>query len=76
VAIDADINKFSSVICLQYASKESISKGLLTIEDLEDLFCEMADNRAKVESTLRLVVDVDTGSDTNIRITMFFLLVY
>jgi hypothetical protein len=40
------------------------------------MFSEMADNRAKVESTLRLVVDVDTGSDTNIRITMFFLLVY
>jgi hypothetical protein len=48
MAIDSDLNKVLSVIGLQEASKEVIAKGLPTIEDLEDLFSEMADNRAEV----------------------------
>jgi hypothetical protein len=44
---------------------------LPTLEDVEDLFSEMADNRAKVESTLRLVGDMDIVSDTYISLTMF-----
>jgi hypothetical protein len=71
MAIDSDLNKVLSGIGLQDASKEAIAKELPTIEDLEDLFYEMADNRAKVESTLHLVVDMAIVSDTDIRRTMF-----
>jgi hypothetical protein len=60
-----------SVLGLQDAPKEAIPKGLPKIEDIEDLFSEMADNREKVESTLRLVVDMDIVSDTDIRRTVF-----
>jgi hypothetical protein len=60
-----------SIIGLQDASKEAIAKGLPTIEDIEDLFSEMAYKRVKVESTLRLVVDMDIVFDTDIRHTMF-----
>jgi hypothetical protein len=71
MAIDSDLNKLLSVIGLQGASKEAITKGLPKIEDLEDLFSEMAGNRAKVEITLRLVVDMEIVPDTDIRRTMF-----
>jgi hypothetical protein len=71
MAIDSDLHKVLSIIGLQDAPKEAITKGLPTIEDLEDLFSEMADNRAKVESTLHLVVDMDIVSDTDIHRTMF-----
>jgi hypothetical protein len=69
--IDSDLDKVLSVINLQDAYKEAITKGLPTSEDLEDLFSEMADNRAKVESTLRLFVDMEIVFFTDIRRTMF-----
>jgi hypothetical protein len=69
--IKSDPNKVMSINGLQEASKEAIAKGLPTIEDLEDLFSEMADNRAKVESTLHLIMDMDIVSDTDILRTMF-----
>jgi hypothetical protein len=71
MVIDSDLNKVLFVIGLHEASKESIVKGLPTIEDLKDLFYEMADNRAKVESTLRLIVDTDIVSENDIRCTVF-----
>jgi hypothetical protein len=71
MAIESDLNKVFFVIGLQDASKEAIVKGLTTIEDLEDLFSEIADNRVKVERTLRLIVNMAIVSDTDIRRTMF-----
>jgi hypothetical protein len=73
MAIDSDLNKFLCLIILHDAYKEAIAKGLPTIKDLEDLFSEMADNRVKVEITLRLVVDMDIVSYTYILCTMFVL---
>jgi hypothetical protein len=69
--IDSDLNKVLSVIGLQDASKDSIAKGLPTREDLEDLFTDIADDKAKVEATFRLVVDTQILTDIDIRRVMF-----
>jgi hypothetical protein len=69
--IDSDFNKFLSVISLQVASKDGISKGLPTCEHPEDLFINMVDHKAKVEATFRLIVDKKIMTDIDIHRVMF-----
>jgi hypothetical protein len=71
MAIDSDLNMVLSVAGLQDGFKEAIAKGFPTIEDIEDLFSEMVDNRSKVESTLRLIMDMEIVSDTATHRTIF-----
>jgi hypothetical protein len=49
--IDSDLNKVLSVIGLQDAAKDDIAHGLPTCEDLEDLFTDMAHDKATFEAS-------------------------
>jgi hypothetical protein len=71
MAIDSDLNKVLSAIGLQDASKDAIEKGLPMCEDLEDLFMDMADDKATFEATFRLVVYTKIVTDIDIRRVMF-----
>jgi hypothetical protein len=71
MTIDSKLNKVLSVIGLQHASKDAIVKGLLTREDLKDLFTELADNKSKVETAFRLVVDTSIVNEIDIHRVMF-----
>jgi hypothetical protein len=71
MAIDPALNSVLSVISLPDASEASIAKGIWTREDLEDLFLDLASDKSKVESTLRLVVDTTIVSDIDIGCIMF-----
>jgi hypothetical protein len=71
MTIDPALKSFLSVLALSDASKAAIAKGLPTCEDLEDLFLDLAADKTKVESTLRLAVDTTIVSDIDIRRIMF-----
>jgi hypothetical protein len=69
--IDSDQNKVVSVIGLQDAAKDAIAKGLPTYEDPQDLFTDTADDKTKVEATVRLVVYTKIATDIDTRRVMF-----
>jgi hypothetical protein len=69
--IDYDLNKVLSLIGLQDAAKYAIAHGLPTCEDLEDHFMDMADDKAKVEATFRLVVYPKNVTGIEIHHVMF-----
>jgi hypothetical protein len=65
------LNLVLSVLAHYDASKTAIAKGLPTCEDLEDLFLDLAADKSKVESTLRIAVDTTIVSDIDIRHIIF-----
>jgi hypothetical protein len=69
--IDLELNSVLSMLTLSDASKAAIAKGLLTREDLEDLFLDLAVDKTKVESTLGIAVDTTIMSDIDICRIMF-----
>jgi hypothetical protein len=69
--IDPALNSVLSVLALSDASKAAIAKRLLTWENLEDMFLELAADKSKVESTLWIDVDKTIVSDIDIRRIMF-----
>jgi hypothetical protein len=71
MTIDPALYSVLSVLTLSDASKAAIAEGLPTCEDVEDLFLDLAADKIKVESTLRLVVDTTIMSDIDIRRIMF-----
>jgi hypothetical protein len=71
--IDFYLNKVLSIIGLQDAAKDAITKGLSTCEDLEDMFMDMADDKTNIEATFRLVVDIKVVTDIDIRRVIFFI---
>jgi hypothetical protein len=71
--INSDLNKVISVISLQDKSKDAIAQSLPIYEDLEDLFADMADNKAKVEPTFQVIVDTNIVSDIDIRRVLILL---
>jgi hypothetical protein len=71
MTIDPALNSVLSVLALLDNSKAAIVKALPTCEDLEDLFLDLAADKSKVESTLRIVVDTTIVSDINIHRIMF-----
>jgi hypothetical protein len=68
MTVDPALNSVLSVLALSDASKASIPKGLPTCEDLEDLFLDLAADKSKVESTLRLMVDITIVSNIDIHL--------
>jgi hypothetical protein len=72
ITIDPALNSVLSVLALSDAPKAAISKLLTTCEDLEDLFLDLAADKSKVKSTLRLVFDTTIVSDIYIHRIMFF----
>jgi hypothetical protein len=71
MAIDSGLNSILTVIALPDASKNAIDFRLSTIKDLEDLFTYLADDKAKVEATLRLIADTTVVTDIDICRLMF-----
>jgi hypothetical protein len=69
--IDSEFNTLISVLALSDATKAAVAKGLLTCEDLEDLFLALAADKAKVEAMLRHIVDESIVSDIYICRIMF-----
>jgi hypothetical protein len=59
------------VIALPDASKNAIAVGLPTVKDPDDLFTDLANNKAKVGATLQLIVDTTVVTDIDIRRIMF-----
>jgi hypothetical protein len=69
--IDSELNTLLSVLALSDATKAAVAQGILTCEHLEDIFLELAANKAKVEAMLRHIVDESIVSDIDIRRIMF-----
>jgi hypothetical protein len=69
--IDSELNTLLSVLALSDATKAAVAQRLPTCEHLEDLFIELAADKAKVEATLRHIVDETIVSDIDIRRIMF-----
>jgi hypothetical protein len=73
MVIDSGLNSVLTVIALPDASQNAIAVGLPTVEDLEDLFTDLSDDKAKVEVTLRFIVDTAVVTGIDIRCIMFVL---
>jgi hypothetical protein len=69
--IDLELNTLLSVLALSDATKAAVAKGFPTCEHLEDLFLELAADKAKVEAMLWHIVDESIVSDIDIRRIMF-----
>jgi hypothetical protein len=68
---DLELNKGLSVIDQKNASEDAITKALPTYEDLTDPFTDLADDKAKVEATFRLIVHTIIVSDIDISRVVF-----
>jgi hypothetical protein len=71
MTIDPALNSAISVLALSEASKADNAKGIPTCKDLENMFLDLAADKSKIESTLRLAVDTTIVSDIDIRRIMF-----
>jgi hypothetical protein len=60
-----------TVIVLLDASKNTITVGLPTVEDLKHIFTDVADKNVMVETTLRFIVDINIVTDIDISCIMF-----
>jgi hypothetical protein len=69
--IDSELNTLLSVLALSDATKAAVAQGIPTCEHLEDIFLELAANKAKVEAMLRHIADESIVSDIDIRRIMF-----
>jgi hypothetical protein len=69
--IDSELNTLLFVLALSDATKAAVAQGIPTCEHLEDIFLELAANKAKVEAMLRHNVDESIVSDIDIRRIMF-----
>jgi hypothetical protein len=56
--IDTGLNSLLSVLSLSEPVKKAVSVGVPTLEDLENLFLDLADDESKVRAMLEQVVDV------------------
>jgi hypothetical protein len=69
--INSELNTLISVLALSDAKKTAVAQGIPTCEHLEDIFIELAADKAKVEAMLRHIVDETIVSDIDIRHIMF-----
>jgi hypothetical protein len=69
--IDSGLNALLSVLTLLDATNAAVAKGLLTCEDLEDVFLVLAADKTEVEAMLRKIVDETIVSDIDICRIMF-----
>jgi hypothetical protein len=68
---DSELNTLLSVLALSDSTKAAVAQGIPTCEHLEDIFFELAADKAKVEAMLRHIVDETIVSDIDIRRIMF-----
>jgi hypothetical protein len=69
--IDTGLNSLLSVLSLSEPVKTAVSVGIPTLEDLENLFLDLADDASKVRAMLELVVDESIVTSHDIRRLMF-----
>jgi hypothetical protein len=55
--IDTGLNSLLLVLSLSEPVKTAVSAGVPTLEDLENLFLDLADYASKVQAMLDLVID-------------------
>jgi hypothetical protein len=69
--IDSGLNGLLSVISLSEPVKLAVSVGVPTLEDLEDVFLDLADDEPKVRAMLKHVLDESIVTHHDIRRLMF-----
>jgi hypothetical protein len=55
--IDSGLNGLLSVLSLSEPAKTAVSVGVPTLEDLEDVFLDLADDESKVRAMLEHILD-------------------
>jgi hypothetical protein len=65
------INMLLSVLSLSEPVKTAISAGVLTLEDLEDVFLDLGNDESKVRAMIELIVDESIVMHHAIRCIMF-----
>jgi signal transduction histidine kinase len=70
---NSELNTFLTVLALSDAMKAAVAQGVPTCKYLEDIFLELAANKAKVEAMLQHTIDESIISDIDIhRIMLVF----
>jgi hypothetical protein len=69
--IDSGLNSLLSVLSLSEPVKMAVSIGVPTLEDLENIFLDLADDESKVRAMLEKVVDESIVTNHDIRRLMF-----
>jgi hypothetical protein len=57
MSIDYGLNALLLILCLSEPVKTAVSAGVPTLEDLEDVFLDLADDESKVRAILEHIVD-------------------
>jgi hypothetical protein len=70
--IDSGLNSLLSVLSLSEPVKTAVSIGVPTLEDLENLFLDLADDESKVRAMLEHVLDESIVTHHDIHRIMFF----
>jgi hypothetical protein len=69
--IDSGLNWLLSVLSLSEPVKTAVSVGVPTLEDLENLFLDLADDESKVRAMLEHALDESIVTNHDIRRLMF-----
>jgi hypothetical protein len=69
--IDSGLNGLLSVLSLSEPVKTAVSVRVPTLEDLEDVFIDLADDESKVRSMLKHILDESIVTHHDIRRLMF-----
>jgi hypothetical protein len=69
--IDSGLNALLSVLSLSEPVKTAVSAEIATLEDLEDVFLDLADDESKVRAMLEHIVDESIVAHHDIRCIMF-----
>jgi hypothetical protein len=69
--IDSGLNGLLSVLSLSEPVKTAVSVGVPTLEDLEDVFLDLADDESKVRAMLEHILDKSIVTHHEIRRLMF-----
>jgi hypothetical protein len=69
--IDSGLKALLLVLSVSEPVKTVVSEGVPTLEDLEDVFLDLADDESKVRAMLEHIVDESIVTHHNIRRIMF-----
>jgi hypothetical protein len=69
--IDSGLNGLLSVLSLSEPAKTAVSVGVPTLEDLEDVFLDLADDESKVRAMLEHILDESIVTHHDIRRLIF-----
>jgi hypothetical protein len=69
--IDSGLNGLMSVLPLSEPVKTTVSAGVPTLEDLEDVFLDLADDESKVLAMLEHILDESIVTHHDIHCIMF-----